>query len=130
MINDSQILELLQKLVGSGVQIKESPKTQEEREENLFSDLLETVQSAWKQEHELYENYGVDIAGFSQHLYHAIETLIVLKYGYFKADVFWWYVLERHDTDGSLLGLEDEDGKIYFFKTHKQFYKFFKNLKG
>ena len=36
MINDSQILELLQKLAGSGVQIKESPKTHEEREENLY----------------------------------------------------------------------------------------------
>jgi len=130
MINDSNILELLQKFAGKGVQIKESPKTQEEREENLFIELLNTIELAWKQEHELCENHGVDVAGFSQYLYHATETLVVLKYGYFRAGVFWWYVLERFDADGNLLGLEDEEGKTYFFKTHKQFYKFFKNLKG
>ena len=130
MINDSNILELLQKFAGKGVQIKESPKTQEEREENLFIELLDAIEISWKQEHELCENYGVDVAGFSQYLYHAIETLVVIKYGYFRADVFWWYVLERFDADGNLLGLEDEEGKTYFFKTHKQFYKFFKNLKG
>ena len=130
MINDSNILELLQKFAGKGVQIKESPKTQEEREENLFIELLDTIEISWKQEHELYENYGVDVAGFSQYLYHAIETLIVLKYGYYRADVFWWYALERFDANGNLLGLEDEEGKVFVFKTHKQFYKFFKNLKG
>jgi len=130
MTNDSKILELLQKFAGKGVQIKESPKTQEEREENLFIELLDTIEISWKQEHELYENYGVDVTGFSQYLYHAIETLIVLKYGYYRADVFWWYVLERFDAGGNLLGLEDEEGNVFVFKTHKQFYKFFKNLKG
>jgi hypothetical protein len=130
MISDPKILELLKQLVGEGVQINESPKTQEEREENLFIELLETVEAAWAQEHEIYENYGIDLVGFSQYLYHAIETLIVLKYGYFRANAFWWYALERFDADGNLLGLEDEEGKTYFFKTHKQFYKFFKNLKG
>jgi len=130
MISDPKILELLKQLAGEGVQINESSKTLEEREENLFIELLKTVEAAWVKEHEIYENYGIDLVGFSQYLYHAIETLIVIKYGYFRADVFWWYALERFDADGNLLGLEDEEGKIYFFKTHKQFYKFFKNLKG
>jgi len=130
MTLDSNILELLQQIAGPGVSMSESPKTQEEREENLFIELVETVESAWKQEHELYEQFGVDLAGFTQYLYHAIETVVVLKYGYFRADVFWWYILDRFDADGSLLGLEDENGKVYYFKTHKQFYKFFKKLKG
>ena len=130
MTSDSKILELLKQLVGEGVQVSESPKTQEEREENLFIELVETIEIVWKQEHELYENYGIDLVGFSQYLYHAIETLIVLKYGYFRASTFWWYALERFDADGNLLGLEDEEGKTYFFKTHKQFYKFFKSLKS
>jgi DNA-binding ferritin-like protein (Dps family) len=47
-----------------GFKLKNLLKTHEEREENLFLELLETVESAWKQEHELYENFGVDIAGF------------------------------------------------------------------
>lgn len=130
MTSDSKILELLEQIAGPGVKITESPRTQEEREETLFIELVETLELAWGQEHKLYEEHGVDLSGFSQYLYHAVETIVVLKYGYFKADVFWWYILDRFDADGSLLGLEDENGKVYYFKTHKQFYKFFKKLKG
>jgi len=120
---------LLEELVGAEVNINESPKSVEQKEEKLFIELVETIEIAWKQEHEMYENYGVDFQGFSQYLYHAIETLVMLKYGAFKAEVFWWYVLERFDEEGNILGLEDENGKVYHFKTHKQFYKFFKTLK-
>jgi hypothetical protein len=120
---------LLEELVGAEVNINESPKSVEQKEEKLFIELVETIEIAWKQEHEMYENYGIDFQGFLQYLYHAIETLVMLKYGAFKAEVFWWYVLERFDEEGNILGLEDENGKVYHFKTHKQFYKFFKTLK-
>jgi hypothetical protein len=43
MISDPKILELLKQLAGEGVQINESSKTLEEREENLFIELLKTV---------------------------------------------------------------------------------------
>jgi hypothetical protein len=35
--------------------------------------------------------------------------------------------LERFDEEGNLLGLEDENGKVYHFKTHKQFWTIFLN---
>jgi len=123
------IKKLLEELIGAEVTVNESPKSIEQREQDLFIELLETVETAWKHDHEMYENHGVDLSGFAQYLYHAIEVLIMLKYGAFKADVFWWYTLERFDEEGNLLGLEDENGKTYFFKTHKQFWKFFKTLK-
>lgn len=123
------IKKLLEELIGAEVQVSESPKSIEQREQDLFIELLETLEEAWKIDNELYETRGIDLSGFLQYLYHAVETLVILKYGAFKADVFWWYVLERYDADGSLLGLEDENGKVYHFKTHKQFYNFFKKLK-
>ena len=129
MIGNENIWKQLQEIVGAEITISESPKSIEHREQELFIELLDTIEIAWKQEHELYENHGVDLQGFSQYLYHAIETLIMLKYGAFKAELFWWYALERFDEEGNILGLEDEDGKIYHFKNHKQFYKFFKNFK-
>jgi len=125
----NDIKKLLEELIGAEVVINESPKSVEQKEEKLFIELVETIEIAWKQEHEMYEDYGVDFQGFSQYLYHAIETLVMLKYGAFKAEIFWWYTLERFDEEGNILGLEDENGKVYHFKTHKQFWKFFKTLK-
>jgi hypothetical protein len=51
---------------------------------------------------------------------------VVAKYGYDKADIIWWWVLDRFDEEGELVEIEDEDGKIYLLKTPKDLWKFLK----
>ena len=86
---------LLKNQYGLGLDIKESPKTEAEREEILFVDTMETLEHIWHSEHELHEEYGIDLLGFSQYYYHAIENLVIAKYGYDTADVIWWWVSFR-----------------------------------
>lgn len=123
--------QILQKTFGKGISTKEaSPKSPEQLDEELFVDLLNTLEQTWERDHKVYEEFGIDMMGFVQYHYHAIENLIIMKYGYYRADVFWWYVLERFTPEGELIGLEDDNGKTHYFETHKQFYKFFKKLKN
>tara|TARA_R110001606_G_scaffold42092_2_gene112942 strand:- start:195 stop:563 length:369 start_codon:yes stop_codon:yes gene_type:complete len=119
---------LLKNQYGLGLDIKESPKTEAEREEILFVDTMETLEHIWHSEHELHEEYGIDLLGFSQYYYHAIENLVIAKYGYDTADVIWWWILDRFDADGELLGVEMEDGKIHMLKTASDLWKFLKKL--
>ena len=116
----------LQNKFGKGLDIKISPKTEAEREEALFIDTIETLEHIWFAEHQLGDDFGIDLTAFSQYYYHAIENLVVAKYGYDKADVIWWWVLDRFDEEGELVEIEDEDGKIYFLKTPKDLWKFLK----
>jgi len=116
----------LQNKFGKGLDIKESPKTEAEREEALFIDTIETLEHIWFAEHQLGDEFGIDLTAFSQYYYHAIENLVVAKYGYDKADVIWWWVLDRFDEEGELIEIEDEDGKIYLLKTPKDLWKFLK----
>ena len=120
--------KILQNKYGNGLNIKESPKTEAEREITLFIDTIETLEHIWHAEHELNNDYGVDLISFSQYYYHAIENLIVMLVGYDKADIIWWWVCERFAEDGKLLGIGTEDGKVHMIKTPKQLYKFLKNL--
>jgi hypothetical protein len=115
---------ILQEKFGLGLNIKESPKTEAEREEMLFIDTIETLEHIWYSEHELNEDYGVDLLGFTQYYYHAIENLIIAKYGYDKADIIWWWILDRFDSDGELLGVEMENGDIHMLETPLDLWKF------
>ena len=116
----------LQNKFGKGLDIKISPKTEAEREEALFIDTIETLEHIWFAEHQLGDDFGIDLTAFSQYYYHAIENLVVAKYGYDKADVIWWWVLDRFDEEGELIEIEDEDGKIYLLKTPTDLWKFLK----
>tara|TARA_R110000796_G_scaffold167953_1_gene284845 strand:- start:863 stop:1246 length:384 start_codon:yes stop_codon:yes gene_type:complete len=127
-MENQDILKHLQKFVGDNVTIKESPKSEEEREELLFIDTINTLDSIFVSDNKLHEDYGIDLLGFTQSYYHAIENLIVMLVGYDKADIIWWWVCERFAEDGKLLGIGTEDGKVHMIKTPKQLYKFLKNL--
>lgn len=118
----------LQNKFGKGLDLKLSPKTESEREEALFIDTIETLEHIWHAEHELGEDYGIDLMAFSQYYYHAIENLIIAKYSYDKADIIWWWILDRFDEKGELLSLETEDGKTYTLTTPKDLWKFLKKL--
>lgn len=118
--------ELLKDKFGLGLDIKDSPKNEEERNEALFIDTIETLEHIWYAEHELNEDYGIDLLGFNQYHYHVIENLIVAQFGYDKADVIWWWILDRFDADGKLLGIETEDGNVYLLETPKDLWEFLK----
>ena len=118
----------LQNKFGKGLDLKLSPKTEAEREESLFLDTIDTLVHLWNSEQELGEDYGIDLTSFSQYYYHAIENLIIAKYGYEKADVIWWWVLERFDSKGEIIDLETEDGKSYTLTTSKDLWKFLKKM--
>ncbi|MDC3250370.1 hypothetical protein OAU24_00510 [bacterium] len=120
--------ELLQSKYGEGLDVKESPKTEAERESALFVDTIETLEYIWHAEHGLHEDYGVDLLGFSGYYYHAIENLIIAKYGYDTADVIWWWITDRFDANGELLGVEMENGDIHMLETPTDLWKFLQSL--
>ena len=120
--------QILKNNFGLGLEIKESPKTEAEREEVIFIDTIETIEHIWHAEHELHNDYGVDLLGFNQYHYHVIENLIIAKYGYDKAEVIWWWVLDRFAEDGELLGVETTDGKIHMLETPKDLWELLKKM--
>mgnify|MGYP005996388617 FL=1 len=120
--------EILKDNFGLGLEIKESPRTEAEREETLFIDTIETIEHIWHAEHELHGDYGIDLLGFTQYYYHTIENLVIAKYGYDKAEVIWWWVLDRFAEDGELLGVETTDGEVYLLETPKDLWEFLKKL--
>ena len=120
--------EILKDNFGIGLAIQESPKTEAEREEAIFIDTVETLEHIWHAEHELHSDYGIDLLGFTKYHYHTIENLVIAKYGYDKAEVIWWWVLDRFAEDGELLGIETEDGDIHVLETPKDLWEFLKKL--
>jgi len=128
MINNDNIISLLQNLVGENVRVAEAQKSVAEKEELIFIDTIETIEFIWDEDHKLNEQYGIDLLGHTQHYYHIIENLIVTQYGYDKADIIWWWVLDRFSEDGELLGVETESGDVHIIETPLQLWRFLQRM--
>jgi hypothetical protein len=128
MIGNENITALLQKLAGENIRISETEKSVIEKEELIFIDTIETLEYIYDEDHKLNELYGVDLLGHVQHYYHIIENLVVSKYGDDKADIIWWWILERFAEDGELLGVETKDGKVHVLETPIQLWRFLQKV--
>ena len=87
---------------------------------------MERLDQVWRKDNSLFEEYSLDLSAYLEHYYGIIELQIVMMFGYNKADLIWWYILERKDENGDLIPIEDINGKEYTFNSHSEFYEFLK----
>jgi hypothetical protein len=121
-----ELKKILEPLLGNKSVVIESPRSELLREKNQFCDLMERLDQVWKKDNSLFEEYHLDLSAYLEHYYDIIELQIIMRFGYNKAELIWWYILERKDADGKLLPIEDENGKEYTFENHSEFYEFLK----
>lgn len=121
-----ELKKILEPLLGKKSEVIESPRSEALREEKQFCDLMERLDQVWKKDNSLFEEYHLDLSAYLEHYYGIIELQIIMMFGYDKAELIWWYILERKDADGKDIPLEDTSGKEYTFKNHSEFYEFLK----
>jgi hypothetical protein len=80
-------------------------------EEEIFVDIISTLESCWDKSNKLYETFKIGILEYEEDYFQIIENLIQLKYGIWKTEIILWYVFGRIDLDGKMhsLLLHDED---------------------
>lgn len=74
-------------------------------EKDLFLETISLLDNVWMNSLSLYEKYKVSLVEYEESYYQIIENLILLKYGYWKAELMLWYVFSRFNEDGELISL-------------------------
>jgi len=103
---------------GSHLRVNQNHKNSEK---DIFVSIVETLDQCWIRTNFLHDHLHIDFYVYEEHYYNVIEDLLFLKYGEDVANLILWYVYDRFDNDGSILGLEvtipDKPKKIYKLKS-------------
>jgi len=85
-------------------------------EKDLFVELVGSMDHCWERSNNLYEIFGLNILEYEEDYYKIIESLLLIKYGYWKTEIILWYVFGRKDEEGVIypltvqnIGEEDEE---------------------
>jgi hypothetical protein len=81
-------------------------------EKDLFIETLDFLEKNWAKSNQVYDLFGINLLEYEESYFKAIENLIVLKYGMWKAEIILWYVFGRKDNEGKIypLSINNEDG--------------------
>jgi hypothetical protein len=99
-------------------------KNNKNQEKDIFINLVSILDQCWLRTNILHSQLKVDFYNYEEPYYNIIEDLIYLKYGEEIGGLILWYVYDRFDTDGELLGLEvtipGKPPKLYRLKSAEE----------
>tara|TARA_B100001094_G_C17970635_1_gene690111 strand:- start:483 stop:872 length:390 start_codon:yes stop_codon:yes gene_type:complete len=119
----NDIKGLFKKILGSEVNIKDNIQV---TEKSVFCLFIKKLEESNKIENELIETGGIDCNKVTDPLWIVIENLLKFVYGEQAADTILWYIYDRFNPDGTVIPLEDEDGKQYIITTPDDLWSYIK----
>lgn len=103
---------------GSKLKFSKSGKSEEKE---IFIETVVLLEHCWNRTNIMHEELGIDLWSYEETYYKMIENLIFLKYSESIANLILWYVYDRFDADGKLLGLNitlpGKQPKLHMVKT-------------
>jgi hypothetical protein len=114
----------ISELLGSKVNVEESPKTAKRKDEEFFIGLLDQLCQI-EAVYAVLQAVGITASNHNP-FYSSIKMLMEQHYGEVKTEIILWWVFESITENGGILPLIDENGKSHTIKTPTQLYKFIK----
>jgi hypothetical protein len=114
---------LFKKILGSEVNIKDNIKA---TEKSVFCLFINNLEKSNTMENKLIDEGGVDCSKLTDPLWIVIENLFKFLYGEKATGIIMWYIYERFNPDGTIIPLEDKQGKQYILTTPEDLYSYIK----
>jgi hypothetical protein len=86
--------------------LKIAKRDRQSNEKETFIETVVLLEHCWLKTNFLHEEVKIDLWNYEENYYKVIENLIFMKYSEDIANLILWYVYDRFDADGKLLGLD------------------------
>lgn len=120
---EDEIKGLFKSILGTDIKVKDNIGVTEEL---LFINTIKKLESSHLFEEKLFGDFGISLTQITDPLWEVIENDFSYAYGDNARETIMWYIHNRFNADGSLINLEDENGKIYKLKTPEDLWSYIK----
>ena len=94
-----ELQSLFNKLLGVTVNLKDNFDSNEMR---AFIYTMNVLDNFVQSENNVFDASGIDLTAFTSPLWQIIEYHMAKIYGLPQAEVIMWYILDRHEIDGTI----------------------------
>lgn len=101
--------------------LKIAKRDRKSNKKETFTETVVLLEHCWLRTNFLHEEVKIDLWNYEENYYKVIENLIFMKYTEDIANLILWYVYDRFDADGKILGIDvtfpGKEPKLFILKT-------------
>jgi hypothetical protein len=101
--------------------LKIAKRNRQSNEKEIFIETVILLEHCWFKTNFLHEEVKIDLWNYEENYYKVIENLIFMHYSEEVVNLILWYVYDRFDADGKVLGLDitfpGKEPKLFILKT-------------
>jgi hypothetical protein len=113
---------------GTGISLKETQKSVDKQEEEIFCSIIERMTALFKRTQPIID-LGIDLTEYDNDFFALLEDMVMLLYGPIKAEVIFWWVYDMPSIEKNTpIFLIDSKGEKTQIKNIKQLFKYLKKV--
>lgn len=121
--HNKDLKKLFNLILGVDVNIKDNI---DQSEELIFKKFIDKLEASYNIENKVFETSGIDLTKVTDGLWFVVENTLKMLYGEAAGDMIVWYIYDRFDADGSIVPLEDANGKQFLLKNSDDLWSYIK----
>jgi hypothetical protein len=118
------IIKALQQTLNVKFEIENTVDDYLDQEKKLFIKLVNHLEKLTEHEHKVFESFKIDLSTITEPYWTIIEECLTFSLSEEIQELIWWYINDRKNAAGEIIGWEDEDGTEYKFNTPGDLYEF------
>jgi hypothetical protein len=121
--HNKDLKKLFNLILGVDVNIKDNI---DQSEELIFKKFIDKLEASYNIENKVFETSGIDLTKVTDGLWFVVENTLKMLYGEVAGGMIVWYIYDRFDADGSIVPLEDANGKQFLLKNSDDLWSYIK----
>jgi hypothetical protein len=118
-----EIKKSLEDILNVDFKVKRRKKTELDIQKDLFFKIILSLEKLNMRSNMLTIDLDIDLTKYDETFYDVIDNLLILNFGKNIAEIIFFYVYDRIDEDGNIIGLRDIEGNsIVLENVHDLWY--------
>jgi hypothetical protein len=99
-------------ILGTDTSLKRKKKTEDDLNRERFEKIIHTLEEIEVRSVILGGDLSLDFTSYDEKFYTVIDLLFQLHFGKEAAELIFFYLYERTNPDGTMNGLQNEEGEV------------------
>lgn len=119
-----ELKEVIEKILGSSLEMSVVHDTEEEKLKVEFLKTIDLFESVWERQNMLEDEMGLDFSSYDDDFFRIIEGIIHFSFAPTAAEAILFYIYSRYDGENKLIPFIDEDENERLFANSEDLWEY------
>lgn len=119
-----ELKEVIEKILGSSLEMSVIHDTEEDKLKSEFLTTIDLFEKVWKRQNHLEDEMGLDFSTYDDDFFKVIEGIIHFSFAPAASEAILFYIYSRYDEEDKLIPFVDVDGEEHLMANSEDLWEY------